>query len=390
MFAQRSMKTRDLALVEGVLGELLGEANEDGFALLDASVAEFSDCQHEAGKRGEVVALFGGELEEADAFSLVGAGSSHAEDPANGSRFEAEHVVFYADGKIGVVEGGVESKSLLCEFTGEFTKFIGPVLVTVDERGPVGLHTGGDGLAVEGVRVFGVVLNSYIGQTLGLSDAVVEPLFEGWVHRRPGAGGEAAVIGEQLDVEAAKAIELGEYICCGIGGGAKTVFRVRGHPLIEVCMGCGEVQVVEGVVAVVKRRADQVGVHRKERGCQQKEKQKCGDKPDGYGWGPRCNHDKHSFLLPHFTRTLCFGSPPVTAGCSPCSLLRCESLPAVAKRVQGRKRPELERGDWGKVGPLGNFGPICVQRYGVKWQQSSLSCPYCANICVLSIFCIAK
>src|ERR1700722_7824758 len=309
MFAQRSMKTGDLALVEGVLGELLGEANEDGFALLDASVAEFSDCQHEAGKRGEVGAVFGGELEEADAFSLVGAGSSHAEDPADGSRFEAEHVVFYADSKIGVVEGGVESKSLLCEFTGEFTKFIGAVLVTVDQRGPVGLHTGGYGLAVEGVRVFGIVLNSCIGQTLGLSDAVVEPLFEGWVDRRPGAGGEAAVIGEELDVEDAKAIELGEYVGCGIGGGAKAVFGVRGHPPIEVCVGCGEVQVVEGVVALVKRGANEGGIRRKERGCQQKEEQKCRDKPGGCHWGPRSNHDEHSFLLPHFTAVSCLGSP---------------------------------------------------------------------------------
>jgi hypothetical protein len=72
MFAQRSMKAGYLALVEGVLGELLGEANEDGFSLLDPSVTEFSDCQHEAGERGEVVALFGGELEQTDAFSLVG------------------------------------------------------------------------------------------------------------------------------------------------------------------------------------------------------------------------------------------------------------------------------------------------------------------------------
>ncbi len=52
------------------------------------------------------MALLGGELEEADTFRFVGAGAGHAEDPADGRGFEAEHVVLDADGEVGVVEGG--------------------------------------------------------------------------------------------------------------------------------------------------------------------------------------------------------------------------------------------------------------------------------------------
>ena len=37
------VKASDLALIEGVFWELLREADEDGFALLDAAVAEFAD-----------------------------------------------------------------------------------------------------------------------------------------------------------------------------------------------------------------------------------------------------------------------------------------------------------------------------------------------------------
>src|ERR1700759_343140 len=98
------MKAGDLTLVEGVLRKLVREADKDGFALLDAAVAEFADSEHEAGEGGGGGALLGGELEEANPFSLVGAGSGHAENPADGSRFEAEHVVLDADGEIGVVE----------------------------------------------------------------------------------------------------------------------------------------------------------------------------------------------------------------------------------------------------------------------------------------------
>ena len=42
------------------------EADEDGFALLDVAIAGFAYGEHEAGEGGEIVALFGGELEKAD------------------------------------------------------------------------------------------------------------------------------------------------------------------------------------------------------------------------------------------------------------------------------------------------------------------------------------
>ena len=51
----------DLALVLRVLGELFGEIEEDGLALLNAAIAKLANGQHQAGERGQVVAMLGGE-----------------------------------------------------------------------------------------------------------------------------------------------------------------------------------------------------------------------------------------------------------------------------------------------------------------------------------------
>jgi len=107
------VKTGDLALILRVLGEFLREFDEDFFALLDAAIAKFADGKHKAGKGCEVVAVFGGERDETDAFSLIGAGTGHAEDPAYGCGFEAEHVVFDAGGEVGVVKGGLMARACL-------------------------------------------------------------------------------------------------------------------------------------------------------------------------------------------------------------------------------------------------------------------------------------
>ncbi len=227
--------------------------------MLNAAVAKLTDGEHETRKRGEIVALLGGELEKADPFGLVGAGAGHAEDPADGCRLETEHVVLNADGEVGVIEGWVNGEGLFGIFAGELAEFIGAVLVAVDEGGPVGLHAGGDGLAVEGVGVFGIALEGGVGEAFGLGDAVVEALLEDWVDGWALSGFEAVVVGEELDVEDAEAIEFGEDVGGGVGGGAEGVFRVGGHPLLEVGVGGGEVEVVEGVVAVVKRGADEGG-----------------------------------------------------------------------------------------------------------------------------------
>src|SRR5882757_9033488 len=123
------VKTGDLALVEGVFWELLRKADEDCFSLLDAAVAELPDGEHEAGEWGEVVALLGGELEEADALGLVGSGAGHAEDPADGCSLEAEHVVLDADGEVGVIEGWANGQGLFGVLAGELAEFVGSVLV---------------------------------------------------------------------------------------------------------------------------------------------------------------------------------------------------------------------------------------------------------------------
>ncbi len=206
--ARRLVEAGDLALIEGVLGELLGEADEDLFAGLGAAVAKLSDGEHEAGEGGEIVALLGCEFEQANAFCLVGTGTGHAEEPTDGRGLEAEHVVLDADGQVGVVEGGVDGEGLLGVFAGELAVFEGAVLVTVDERGPVGLHAGGDSFAVERVGVIGVALEGCVGEAVGLVDAVVETFFESRVDGGTGAGGEAVVVGEEFDIEDAEELEL--------------------------------------------------------------------------------------------------------------------------------------------------------------------------------------
>jgi hypothetical protein len=197
------------------------------------------------------VALFGGEFEEADALGFVGAGAGHAENPADWRRLEAEHVVLDANGEVGVVEGGIEGEGLFGVLAGELAEFVGAVLVAIDERGPVGLHAGGDRLAVVSVGVFGIALDSGVGETFGLGDAVVEALLKDWVDGWALSGFEAVVVGEELDVENAEAIEFGENVGGGIGCGAEAVFGMGGRPLLEVGVGRGEIEVVEGVVAVV-------------------------------------------------------------------------------------------------------------------------------------------
>ena len=135
---------------------------------------------------------------------------------------------------------------------GEFAELVSAVLVAVDEGCPVGLHAGGDCLAVVGVGVFGIALKGGLGETFGLLDAVVEALLENGVDGWAAAGFEAVVVGEELDIEHSETLEFGEDVGGGIGSGAEGIFGVSGHPLLEVGVGCGEVKVIESIVAVVE------------------------------------------------------------------------------------------------------------------------------------------
>ncbi len=83
----------------------------------------------------------------------------------------------------------------------------------------------------------------------------MEALLEVEVDGGAGAGFEAVVVGEELNVEDAQEVEFVEDVGSGIGGGAEGVFGMGGHPLLEVGVGRGEIEVVEGVVAIVQRGA---------------------------------------------------------------------------------------------------------------------------------------
>jgi len=247
----------DLALVEGVLGELLRESNEDGLSLLGAAVAQLPDGEHEAGEGGKIVALLGGEFEETDSLGLVRAGTSHTKDPADGRSFETEHVVLDADGEVGIVKGGVDGKGLLGVFAAELAELEGAVLLAVNERCPVGLHARGDGLAVEGIGIVGVMLQGNVGEVFGLGDAVLEALLERGIDVGTLAGGKTVIVGEELDVEDAQEVELGKDVGCRIGGGTEAIVGMGCDPLLKVSVSCGEVQVVHGVVAVVEGGASE-------------------------------------------------------------------------------------------------------------------------------------
>jgi hypothetical protein len=149
--------------------------------------------------------------------------------------------------------------------------------VAVDEGGPVGLHAGGDGFAVVGVGVVGIVLESDVGKMLGLGDAIVEALLEGGVDGWAFTGFEAAVVGEELDVKDAEAVEFGEDVGGCVGCGAYAIVRVSIHPLLEVAVGGGEVEVVHGVVAVVERCAAERGAGGEGEGRSEEKKKEAQD-----------------------------------------------------------------------------------------------------------------
>ncbi len=199
---------------------------------------------------------------------------------------------------------GGDGESLFGVFAGQLAELEGAVLVAVDEGGPVGLHAGGDGFAVEGVGVGGVVLEGEVGEALGLGDAVLEALFEGGLDVGTLAGLEAVVVGEELDVEDTEAVELGEEKGGGVGGGAEAVFGMGGHPLLEVVVRAGEVEVVHGVVAIVERGAGERGGDG-EGGRQEKDEEEGVEVVSldvsigGPPYRREGKHCWHYFLLPH-------------------------------------------------------------------------------------------
>ena len=119
---------------------------------------------------------------------------------------------------------------------------------------------------------------------LGLGDAIVEALLEGGIDGGAGAGGEAVVVGEELDVEDAEAVKFCEDVGRGVGGGTEGVFGVSGHPLLEVVVGAGEVEVIEGVVALVEGSSCQRCAG-EQRGHQEKQKTHREESPGGGGPG---------------------------------------------------------------------------------------------------------
>ena len=107
-----------------------------------------------------------------------------------------------------------------------------------------------------------------------MRDAIREALLECGVDVGALAGFEAIVVGEELDVENAEAVELGEDEGGGVGGWAEAVVGMGGHPLLEVAVGCGEVEIVEGVVAVVEWGAGEWGAEREEMRGEKQDKHK--------------------------------------------------------------------------------------------------------------------
>ncbi|WP_433984726.1 hypothetical protein RBB78_09460 [Tunturiibacter empetritectus] len=121
-----------------------------------------------------------------------------------------------------------------------------------------------------------------------------------------GAGLEAVVVGEELDIEDAEGVELVEEVGGRVGGRAEAIVGMRAHPLAEVPVGDVEVEVVEGVVAVVERGAGEGCAEGEDGGCKKKQQEGSGEREapgdSGRGWGgPGCRRRKtHSFLLPHW------------------------------------------------------------------------------------------
>jgi hypothetical protein len=75
---------------------------------------------------------------------------------------------------------------------------------------------------------------------------------DGGVGLRGFAAGKTVFLGEELDVENAEAVELGEEEGGGIGCGTERVFGMGGDPIGEDTVGGGKVEVVEIKVALVE------------------------------------------------------------------------------------------------------------------------------------------
>lgn len=270
------MKSGQFALVESVLGKLFRKSDEDVFGLLRAIVPQGGDGEHHAGEGREIVALGGGEAKQPDAFFPVCVGAGEVENPADGRRFEAEHVVFDPGGEVGVVERGVDGKGLPGIGAGLLAEVQGGDIALVDHEGIVGLHTADDGLDVESVGVFGIALKSCVGEPLGLRGAVIERLANVRVGSEALPVVETALVGKELDVDDVETVELSEEPRRCVGGWTHGVLRMGGHPLLELLVGGRKVEVIHVVITVIERGACEQRAEGRGEGAHRQKKEKQG------------------------------------------------------------------------------------------------------------------
>src|ERR1700731_4943438 len=106
------MNAGELALIQTVVGILLLERDENCPRLLRMAIPDGGDGQHHAREGSQIVALCGGEPQQADALLLIRLRSGHVQNPAQRRGLEAEHIILDAAGQVGVVHGGLERERL--------------------------------------------------------------------------------------------------------------------------------------------------------------------------------------------------------------------------------------------------------------------------------------
>jgi hypothetical protein len=85
-----------------------------------------------------------------------------------------------------------------------------------------------------------------------LSAPVIEGLADGGIGSEAAAVVEAALVGEELDVNDVEAVKFAEEVGSGVGCGGERIIGMLVQVLLEDAVGGGEVDVVHVEVALVE------------------------------------------------------------------------------------------------------------------------------------------
>src|SRR5271157_3238090 len=106
--ARSLLDAGELFGIKLVVGKFGGQARQQGTGGGLIFVAQRCHGEQQAGKRREVISLFGGETQTLDAFVLVSLRSGYTQHPADGCGSRAQEVILHTDREKGIVATGID------------------------------------------------------------------------------------------------------------------------------------------------------------------------------------------------------------------------------------------------------------------------------------------